>query len=75
MKNVLRFLGKLGKGGATIAGAALGVGGVAVGGSDVLECFTKVASAPAETVTTIGLALLIFGIGRKAGNVAGKSEL
>lgn len=75
MKNVLKFLGKLGKGGATIAGAVLGVGGVTLGGSDVLDCFSKVTSAPADTVTAIGLALLLFGVGRKAGAVAGKSSL
>lgn len=75
MKGVLKFLGKLGKGGATIAGAVLGVGGVTLGGTDVLDCFAKITSAPADTLTAIGLALLLFGVGRKAGNVAGKSEL
>lgn len=72
MKGVLRFLGKLGKGGATIAGAVLGVGGVSLGGSDILSCFQKITSAPAETLTAFGLALLLFGIGRKAGDAAAK---
>lgn len=72
MKGVLRFLGKLGKGGATIAGAVLGVGGVSLGGTDVLDCFQKITTAPADTLTAVGLALLLFGIGRKAGVTAAK---
>lgn len=72
MKGVLKFLGKLGKGGATIAGAVLGVGGVSLGGTDVLDCFTKITSAPADTLTAVGLALLLFGIGRKAGVTVAK---
>lgn len=75
MKKLLLFLGKLGKGGATIVGTALGVGGVTLGGSDVLECVTTVLSSPPETLTAVGLALVLFGIGRKAGNTAGKTEL
>lgn len=75
MKGVLRFIGKLGKGGATIAGAVLGVGGVTLGGSDILDCFSKITSAPADTLTAIGLALLLFGVGRKAGAIAGKESL
>lgn len=72
MKNILNVLGKLGKGAATIAGAVLGVGGVTLGGTDVLDCFTKITQSAPETLTTVGLALLIFGVGRKAGFVAGK---
>lgn len=72
MKGILKFLGKLGKGGATIAGAVLGVGGVSLGGTDVLDCFTKITAAPADTLTAVGLALLLFGIGRKAGVTVAK---
>lgn len=72
MKGLLRTLGKLGKGGATIAGAVLGVGGVSLGGTDVLDCFTKITSAPADTLTALGLALVLFGIGRKAGSTVTK---
>lgn len=72
MKGLLRLLGKVGKGGATIVGAVLGVGGVSLGGTDVLDCFTKITSAPADTLTAVGLALLLFGIGRKAGVAIGK---
>lgn len=74
MKGILRFLGKLGKGGATIAGAVLGVGGVSLGGTDVLDCFNKITSAPAETLTALGLALLLFGVGRKAGATAASDK-
>jgi len=74
VKGILRFLGKLGKGGATIAGAVLGVSGVSLGGNDVLECFTKITSAPAETLTALGLALLLFGVGRKAGAAVAASN-
>lgn len=73
MKSILRILGKVLKGGATIAGTVLGAGGVTLGGTDVLDCFTKITQAPAETLTTLGLALLIFGIGRKAGHEATKA--
>jgi hypothetical protein len=72
VKKILRFIGKLGKGGATIAGAVLGVSGVSLGGTDVLDCFQKITTAPADTLTALGLALLLFGIGRKAGAVATK---
>lgn len=72
MKNILRALGKLGKGAATIAGAVLGVGGVTLGGSDILDCFTKITQSAPDTLTALGLALLIFGVGRKAGFVTGK---
>lgn len=75
MKGLLRTLGRLGKGGATIAGAVLGVGGVSFGGTDILECFTKITSAPGDTLVAVGLALLLFGIGRKAGHEAGKTSL
>ena len=70
MKNILRVLGKLGKGGATIAGAVLGVGGVTLGGTDVLGCVEQITKSTPDVLTAAGLALLIFGVGRKAGAVA-----
>ena len=74
MKGLLKVLGKLGKGGATIAGTVLGVGGVSLGGTDVLDCFTKITQSAPDTLTAVGLALLLFGVGRKAGFVTGKEK-
>lgn len=75
MKGILRTLGKLGKGGATIAGAALGLGGVAFGGGDDLgRCIEVVLTQPAGTATFLGVALALFGVGRKAGWVGAASK-
>lgn len=68
MKNILKVLGRLGKGGATIAGAVLGLGGAAFGGGDDLgKCIEVAVKQPAATATFLGASLLLFGIGRKAG--------
>jgi hypothetical protein len=76
VRNILKALGKIGKGGASIVGAVLGVGGIgaAVAGGDeqIAACISTVLSQPAGTVTLVGVALLVFGIGRKAGFVVGK---
>lgn len=70
MGNVLKVLGKLGKGAATIAGGVLGIGGVSLGGTDVLGCIEQITKSAPDALTAVGLALLIFGVGRKAGFVA-----
>lgn len=79
MKNILRVLGKIGKGGASIIGAVLGVGGigaaVASGNEQVASCVTTMLSQPEGAVTMIGVVLLLFGVGRKAGWIAGKESL
>jgi len=71
---ILRTLGKVGKGFATIAGSVLGVGGLGaavVGGNDQLAaCVTTLLSQPEGASTMIGVLLLAFGIGRKAGWIA-----
>lgn len=73
IKGLLRTLGKLGKGGATIAGAVLGLGGAAFGGGDELgKCVEVVLHQPAGTATFLGVALALFGLGRKAGWVGGQ---
>ena len=71
MNKVLGLLGKLGKGAATIAGGVLGIGGVTLGGTDILGCIEKLTKSTPDALTAVGLALLIFGVGRKAGFVAG----
>lgn len=75
LKGLLRTLGKLGKGGATIAGAVLGLGGAAFGGGDDLgKCIEVVLHQPAGAATFLGVALALFGIGRKAGWVGGQAS-
>ena len=75
MKNVLKFLGKLGKGGATIAGAVLGVGGIAAGGGDMLaNCIGELLKQPDSAITTAGIVLFLLGFGRKAGYITAKEE-
>lgn len=72
MKNVLGVIGKLGKGAATIAGAVLGIGGASLGGgTDLMGCLDTITKSAPNALTAVGLALIIFGIGRKAGFVAG----
>ena len=72
MGNILKFVGKFGKGFATIAGGVLGVGGIALGGGDELsKCFTALSHQPAEGAAMIGVLMAVFGIGRKAGWIAG----
>lgn len=76
--NLLKTLGKLGKGAATIVGAVLGVGGVgaavASGNKQIADCVSVLLSQPEGALTMIGVVLLLFGIGRKAGWVAGKDS-
>jgi hypothetical protein len=71
VRKILGTLGKLGKGAATIAGGVLGIGGVSLGGTDILGCVDKLTKSAPDVLTAAGLALLIFGLGRKAGFVAG----
>lgn len=72
MKKLLAAIGKLGKGAATIVGAVLGVGGItlgaATGGNDQLAaCVSELMKQPDTALTTIGVAVFLFGVGRKAG--------
>ncbi len=74
--NILKTLGKVGKGFATIAGAVLGIGGVgaavASGNDQIASCVTLILSQPEGVVMSVGVVLLLFGYGRKAGFIAGK---
>lgn len=77
MNKILKRLGTLGKGFATIVGAILGVGGLstslATGSSDTLAlCMTELAKQPANTITMLGIGLTIFGVARKAGAATAK---
>lgn len=71
---ILRTIGGLGKGGATIAGALLGFGGAVFGGGDQLQkCLDMLTKQPASATALLGGALVLFGLGRKAGaNLPGK---
>ncbi len=75
MRKLLGGIGKLGKGFATIAGTVLGVGGVGAavtgGNEQIAACITTLLSAPEGVLTVAGVALVLFGVGRKAGWVAG----
>lgn len=75
MKKLLGIIGRLGKGAATIAGTVVGIGGIgaAVAGDNeqIAACITTLLSAPEGIVTVAGVALVLFGVGRKAGWVAG----
>lgn len=77
--NILKTIGKLGKGAATIVGAVLGVGGVgaavASGNEQIAACITTILSQPEGAVTMLGVVLLLFGVGRKAGWIASKGTL
>ena len=77
MNGVLKFLGKFGKGAASIVGTVLGVGGigaaVAGGNKQIGDCVATMLSQPEGAVTMIGVVLLLFGVGRKAGWIAGKA--
>lgn len=76
MKNILKVLGRVGKGAVSLIGAALGLGGVgaavASGNEQIAACVTTVLSQPEGVVTMVGVVLLLFGVGRKAGFIAGK---
>ena len=71
---ILKTLGTVGKGFATVVGSVLGIGGVGAavaGGNDQLAaCVTTFLSQPEGISTTLGVILVMFGIGRKAGFLA-----
>jgi hypothetical protein len=74
---VLKFLGKIGKGLATIVGVVLVGGGVGAGtvghGPAVGDAVNTIATNAPALISAIGVLLAAFGIGRKAG-VAAASE-
>lgn len=71
MGNVLKVIGKVGKGFATIAGAILGLGGLVGGGGDqVAKCVETLLSQPDTGAVVAGVVIVLFGIGRKAGWIA-----
>lgn len=78
MGKILRTLGKVGKGFATVAGAVLGVGGVgaavANGNEQIAACVTALLAQPEGVITMLGVVLLLFGVGRKAGWLAGSAK-
>ena len=72
MSKVLSTIGRIGKGFATIAGAVLGIGGFAFGGGANMDaCLKTFMSQPANGAVAIGVLLAAFGLGRKAGWIAG----
>jgi hypothetical protein len=77
VRNILKFLGRVGKGGATIAGAVLGLGGAAAaaGNDQLAGCISLLLKQPEGMLTVGGALLLLFGLGRKAGWIAGKTSL
>lgn len=68
---VLPFLGKLGKGKATIAGAVAAITGIGIKHfiGDVLtaENLVETIRAVADIITALGTLVAAFGFGRKAG--------
>lgn len=75
MKNILKVLGSLGKGGLTVVGTVLGVGGVAAGGGDMLaQCISELTKQPDGAIAAVGIVLALLGIGRKAGYIAGEEK-
>lgn len=74
MGGILRALGKLGKGAATIAGVVTTTLGISLGGGDQLaECAAELAKSPDSLLAGAGALLTLFGIARKAGWVGAKS--
>jgi len=74
MGGILKVLGKLGKGAATVAGVVTTVLGVSLGGGDKLaECAAELAKSPDSALAGAGALLTLFGIARKAGWVGAKS--
>jgi hypothetical protein len=73
---VLKLLGKLGKGLATIIGVVLVGGGVGTGvvtnSNGVTEAVQTISQNLPALITAIGVLLAAFGIGRKAGDAAAK---
>lgn len=72
MRKILGTLGKVLKGGATIVGAVLGVGGVAIGassdnGAAIAHCISELAKQPDGILAGLGAVIFLFGFGRKAG--------
>lgn len=67
---MLRILGKLGKGFATVAGILIAGGGVVAGHGDVTDAFKQIAQHGPAIVSALGVILAAFGVGRKAGAAA-----
>lgn len=75
MKGILRTLGRIGKGAGTVVGTVVTGGGVALGGGDTLaRCFEEVAKLDAGALALLGVALAVFGFGRKAGWVGARPD-
>lgn len=66
-----RFLGTVAKGLVSVIGATLGVGGVGValakGDDQLAACVSMILAQPEGLVATVGVVLVLFGVGRKAG--------
>lgn len=69
---MLKFLGKFGKGFATIAGAVTAVLGVATHPDTVVQAVKGIAEHGSAIVAAVGVILAAFGVGRKAGDAANK---
>ena len=73
---VLKTLGTVGKGFATVVGSVLGIGGVgaavAGGNEQLAACITTLLSQPEGITMALGGVLVAFGIGRKAMAAAAK---
>ncbi len=73
LHRVLRFIGSLGKGGASIFGAVLAALGVSLGGGNELkDAVNTIMNNLPALISAVGVVLAAFGVGRKAGYVAGK---
>jgi len=71
LTKLLGWLGSIGKGWGTILGLATTiVGALFGGGKDLSNCLKYIGAQPANGAVLIGVLLLMFGIGRKAGWVA-----
>lgn len=68
---MLSFIGKLGKGWASIAGAAVTLAGVLFG-PEIAQHVSGVSEGVTQLVTSAGALLLAFGVGRKAGYAANR---
>lgn len=66
---ILRFLGKAGKGAATVTGAAAVILGL-VGQTDVAQTVIGVGDGLGQVLVGAGTILASFGVGRKAGYAA-----
>lgn len=68
---MLKYLGKFGKGWASIIGAVITVTGVLFGDT-VAQNVAAINEGATQVVTSVGALLLAFGVGRKAGDAINK---